>query len=189
MTPAVFLDRDGTLIEDRGHLADPAQVVFYPDTIGALRKLDGFALFIVTNQNGVAKGEITLEQAARVNGHVTAHLSAAGISIREVYTCPHQRSDGCACIKPNAFFLKQAEREHGVDLARSWVVGDHPADVELAVRAGARGIYLLTGHGARHRGDVTVPCEVAEGIAAAVKWIVRADARLHRSDSVDEAGG
>lgn len=174
MRPAVFLDRDGTLIEDGGHLADPSQVVFYPDTVGALRRLRDFALFIVTNQNGVAKGAITLEQAERVNAHVTARLAAEGIAIRAVYTCPHQRSDGCGCIKPNPFFLRQAERDHGVNLARSWVVGDHPADVELAARAGARGIYLLTGHGAKHRGEVAVPCDVADGIGAAVERIIQA---------------
>lgn len=171
--PAVFLDRDGTLIEDRGHLGDPAQVVFFPETAPALRRLDGrFLLFIVTNQNGVAKGFTRLEDVRRVNDHVVATLRSASVEIREVYTCPHQRSDGCPCIKPNPHFLRQAEADHGIDLARSFVVGDHPADVELAANAGARGIFVLSGHGEKHRAEVRVPCDVVRGIAEAVERIV-----------------
>lgn len=179
--PAVFLDRDGTLIEDRGHLGDPAQVVFFPETVSALRRLDGrFELFIVTNQNGIAKGFTTPEQVRRVNEHVVARLREEGVEIREVYTCPHQRTDGCACIKPNPYFLRKAEADHGVDLARSFVVGDHPADVELAANAGARGIYVLSGHGEKHRADVRVPCEVVAGISEAVDRIVGSRAHSPR---------
>lgn len=169
----MFLDRDGTLIEDRGHLSDPSQVALFPGSAAALRRLDGrFELFIVTNQNGVAKGFTTPEQVRRVNDHVVATLRLAGVEIREVYTCPHQRSDGCACIKPNPHFLRKAEADHGVDLARSFVVGDHPADVELAANAGARGIYVLSGHGEKHRAEVRVACAVVRGIAEAVERIV-----------------
>jgi L-threonylcarbamoyladenylate synthase len=170
--PAVFLDRDGTLIEDRGHLSDPAQAAFFPETFPALRRLGGqFALFIVTNQNGVAKGITRIEDVRRVNDHVVGRLRKEGVEILEVYTCPHQRSDGCACIKPNPFFLRKAEADHGIDLSRSFVVGDHPADVELARNTGARGIYVLSGHGEKHRSEVKVPCAVAAGISEAVDRI------------------
>ena len=169
MRPAVFLDRDGTLIEDRGHLCDPAQVAFFPETAPSLRRLGGrFLLFIVTNQSGVAMGFARAEEVRRVNDFVVAHLLGEGVEIREVYTCPHQRSDGCACMKPNPFFLRKAEADHGVDLSRSFVVGDHPADVELAANAGARGIYVLSGHGEKHRAEVRVPCAVVPGISEAV---------------------
>jgi L-threonylcarbamoyladenylate synthase len=175
--PAVFLDRDGTLIEDRGHLGDPAQAVFFPETAAALRRLGGqFSLFIVTNQNGIAKGFTRPDDVRRVNDHVVARLREAGVEIREVYTCPHQRSDGCVCIKPNPHFLRKAEAEHGVDLSRSFVVGDHPADVDLAANAGARGIYVLSGHGEKHRADVRVPCEIVPGISEAVDRIAVAHA-------------
>jgi L-threonylcarbamoyladenylate synthase len=170
--PAVFLDRDGTLIEDRGHLGDPSQAVFFPETAAALRRLGGrFLLFIVTNQNGIAKGFTRPDDVRRVNDHVVARLRETGVEIREVYTCPHQRSDGCACIKPNPHFLLKAEADHGVDLARSFVVGDHPADVELAANAGARGIYVLSGHGEKHRAELRVPCAVEPGISEAVDRI------------------
>jgi L-threonylcarbamoyladenylate synthase len=172
-TPAVFLDRDGTLIEDRGHLSAPGQVVFYPDTIPALRRLRGqFLLFVVTNQNGVAKGLIRLEEAQGVNDYVASRLADAGIAVRAVYCCPHQRSDGCECIKPNPYFLRRAEAEHGADLARSFVVGDHPADVELAANAGGRGIFVLSGHGEKHRAEVRVPCVQVPGISQAVDEIL-----------------
>lgn len=175
--PALFLDRDGTLIEDRGYLRDPSEVVFYPGVADALRRLgDAFLLFIVTNQNGVAKGLLSPEEAARVNDHVVRRLRDEGVAIREVYCCPHQRSDGCACIKPRPHFLRLAARDHGADLPRSFVVGDHPSDVELAANAGARGLYVLTGHGAKHRAEVNVSCDVVADLAEAADRIAAAHA-------------
>ncbi len=171
--PAVFLDRDGTLMEDLGYLGDPARAVLFPDTVPALRRLvERFDLFIVTNQSGVAKGLIRYDDACRVNERVRDTLAAAGIQIRDVYCCPHQRSDGCACRKPNPHFGRLAESAHGIDLAGSFVIGDHPADVEFAANLGARGIYVLTGHGAKHRDELAVPCAVVSGIAAAVDEVL-----------------
>jgi L-threonylcarbamoyladenylate synthase len=183
--PAIFLDRDGTLMEDLGHLGDPAKAVLYPETIPALRSLgDQFLLFIVTNQNGVAKGVTRLEDVCSVNEHIVRTLEASGVNIREVYCCPHQRSDGCECIKPNPHFGRLAERDHGVDLASSFVVGDHPADVEFAANLGARGIYVLSGHGEKHLKELTVPSAVVSDIAAAVEEIV-----VERAVAVLRAGG
>lgn len=170
--PAVFLDRDGTLIEDRGHLRDPDEVVFFPDAFDALRRLqERFLLFIVTHQNGIAKGILTADEVNRVNAHVVARLAGGGVSIREVYTCPHQRSDGCACIKPKPFFPRRAAAEHGVDLESSWSVGDHPADAELARGVGGRGVFVLTGHGEKHRAEIPPGVPVAAGIAEAADLI------------------
>jgi histidinol-phosphate phosphatase family protein len=171
--PAVFLDRDGTLMEDVGYLGDPERAVLFPDTIPALRRLgDRFLLFIVTNQSGVGKGLIRDDDVRRVNERVRTTLARGGIEIAEVYCCPHQSSDGCVCRKPAPHFGRQAASAHGVDLANSFVVGDHPADVEFAANLGAKGIYVLTGHGAKHRDQVVVPCTVVGGIAAAVEQIL-----------------
>src|SRR5215831_17148723 len=94
--PAVFLDRDGTLLEDLGYLGDPAKAVLFPETIPALRRLaDRFLLFIVTNQSGVAKGLLKEEQVRRVNDRIRDLLAEGGIAIQETYSCPHERSDGC----------------------------------------------------------------------------------------------
>lgn len=172
--PAIFLDRDGTLIEDRGHLGSVDEVVFFPATGAALRRLqEHFRLFIVTNQPGISLGEVTADGVRRVNDHVVACLRGAGIEIAAVYCCPHQRSEDCACIKPKPFFMEQAAREHGVDLRRSFTVGDHPHDVYLASNAGATGIFVLTGHGAKHRGELAAGDIVAKDIEEAADIILR----------------
>jgi L-threonylcarbamoyladenylate synthase len=172
LQPAVFLDRDGTIIEDRGHLRSPADVVFYPDTVRALQRLqEHFRLFIVTHQPGVSGGLVSAEEVARVNDHVVAELRRQGVVILEVYCCPHQREERCACIKPRSFFPEKAAREYGLDLERSFVVGDHPHDVALADNAGATGIYVLTGHGAKHRAELSRCQAITPGIREAVDWI------------------
>ncbi len=169
LRPAIFLDRDGTIIEDRGNLGDPSQVVFLPGVIPALQILQHqYALFIVTNQSGVAKGHLTLDQVATVNGSVVTSLSGAGIRIERVFVCPHARVDGCSCIKPKPYFLRVAEREHGIDLKRSFTIGDHPHDVEFARSVGAVGIYVLTGHGTKHRAELDPSHQVASSLADAL---------------------
>ena len=173
LRPAVFLDRDGTIIEDHGDLHDPSQVEFFEDTIPALRRLAGrFTLFIVTNQSGVAKGTISARDVERVNAHVLSRLAEAGIGIAATYVCPHERRDGCLCMKPNPFFLHKAETEHGIDLQRSFVIGDHPHDVEFAKAGGATGIYVLTGHGLKHLEGVAEGTAIAAGIHEAVEFIL-----------------
>ncbi len=170
--PAVFLDRDGTIIEDRGHLSRSSQVIFFPETVSALRRLnEHFALFIVTNQSGIAKGLLTPADVGRVNGHVVAHLAEWGIRIVDTYVCPHNSSDGCECIKPKPYFLRKAEKEHGIDLSRSFAVGDHPHDVAFAENAGARGIYVLSGHGMKHRQELWEGVRIAAGIEEAADII------------------
>lgn len=172
--PAVFLDRDGTIIEDRGNLSDPSQVEFFADTVPALRRLcPQFDLFMVTNQSGVGQGAISMSDVERVNSYVTAHLARHGIRLTAVYVCPHERAAGCECIKPKPYFLRKAEAEHGIDLPRSFVVGDHPHDVTFGDNAGATGIYVLTGHGKRHRHQLPQGSVVTAGIGEAVEWILR----------------
>ncbi len=171
--PAVFLDRDGTIIEDRGDLCDPAEVVWFEDTLPSLRRLcSRFDLFIVTNQSGVAKGTITREDVDRVNAYVSSYLAEHGIPIVATYVCPHERVSGCQCIKPNPYFLKKAESDFGINLSRSFAIGDHPHDVELAQNVGATGIYVLTGHGMRHQGGIPANAIVTERIGEAVERIL-----------------
>jgi D-glycero-D-manno-heptose 1,7-bisphosphate phosphatase len=180
--PAVFLDRDGTVIDDRGYLSEPSAVMLFPDTVPALRRLqEHFELFIVTNQSGVAKGIIGLADAVRVNTHLVAILAAAAVLIRKVYVCPHQRADDCECIKPKPFVLLEAAREFGIDLARSYVIGDHPSDVMLAANSGARGVFVSTGHGAKHAGELPPGTVILSGIGGAADWILRASGHLQNS--------
>lgn len=172
---AVFLDRDGTLIEDRGHLADPSQVALYPGAVEALRRLqEKFLLFIVTNQSGVARGLLRTEDVERVNSHLLERLAAGGVRLAGVYVCPHQRSDNCRCIKPKPYFLERAAADFGLDLARCFSVGDHPHDVELARNVGGRGIYVSTGHGMKHLGELTGEAVIVADVVEAAGWILRA---------------
>ena len=173
MKPAVFLDRDGTIIEDRGHLRSISDVYFYPDTIWSLQKLNKiFELFIVTHQPGVSRGLLSLNEVNNVNLYVFDVLKANGISIRETYVCPHERSERCYCVKPLPYFLLQAVDDYAIDLERSYVIGDHPHDVELARNVGAEGIYVLTGHGEKHRNLLLKDTKVAKNIKEAAQYIV-----------------
>lgn len=170
---AVFIDRDGTIIEDRGHLRSPSEVVFFPETVPALKRLqERYRLFVVTHQPGIARGLASAEEVARVNEHVVSELRSQGVTISDVYCCPHDRAEGCECIKPNPYFLQIAAREHGIDLASSFVVGDHPHDVVLADNAGATGVYVLTGHGEQHREELERWRVVVSGIREAADWIL-----------------
>jgi len=174
LRPALFLDRDGTIIEDRGFLTKTEEVHFYPDSFTVLNRLqEYFALFIVTNQGGVARGLQTLEDVDRVNGFVSSELAARGIRIEETYTCPHQRSDQCNCIKPNGYYPLKAAAEHHICLEKSWSLGDHLHDVELGERFGGRGIYLLTGHGIKHRADLPESTRIAADISEAEAIIMK----------------
>jgi D-glycero-D-manno-heptose 1,7-bisphosphate phosphatase len=152
---AIFLDRDGTIIRDKGFISDILHVVLYTKTIDALRLAQKkFSLFIVTNQAGVGRGIITLDEAKRVNDHVVRLLKSNGVNIKELYSCPHIDEDRCDCRKPAPRFLYDARDRYGIDLEKSYVIGDHPSDVELAINAGAQGLYVLTGHGRKHRNEI-----------------------------------
>ena len=170
---AIFLDRDGTIIEDRGHLRDPSEVIFFPETFEALKQLQNhFQLFIVTNQPGVAKGLITRGDVNFVNNHVITTLAEAGVKICDLYVCPHDRSEKCPCIKPKPYFLRKTAKLYGINLNASFTVGDHPHDIELAHNVGAKGIYVLTGHGWKHRYELPEGTEIVPGITEAADVII-----------------
>ncbi|MFW6057049.1 MAG: D-glycero-alpha-D-manno-heptose-1,7-bisphosphate 7-phosphatase [Chloroflexota bacterium] len=175
IVPAVFLDRDGTIIEDRGHLRSASEVVFFPDTVSALKRLhEHYRLFVVTHQPGIARGLASADEVAGVNEHVVSELGTQGVTISGVYCCPHDRSEDCICIKPNPHFLQEAARVYSLDLAESFVVGDHPHDVVLADNAGATGIYVLTGHGSHHQAELPQWRVVVPGIREAADYILAA---------------
>lgn len=174
--PAVFLDRDGTLIEDPGYLGDPGGVVVIPGVPEALRRLRdaGYALVVVSNQAGVARGLLTEADVRAVNGRLQQILAREEASVDRWYWCPHHPdlSGPCACRKPGIELLERAARDLTLDLGASWMVGDHPSDVEAGIRAGGRGILVLTGHGGH--GDVPDGTPVARDLAHAAGLIVTA---------------
>lgn len=172
--PAVFLDRDGTLIKDNGYLSRTSQVEFYRDTFDSLRQLqEKYLLFIVTNQAGIGKGLITVEQVEKVNAYILDTLRSEGIAIQAIYCCPHQESDLCECRKPKTFFLQKAHRDFAIDLKNSFVIGDHLSDVELALNVEGTGVYVLTGHGRHHYTDFPLHSNPRIHVVRNIKYAAR----------------
>ena len=184
-TGAVFLDRDGTLIEEVGYLDRIERVDLYPWSIDAVRALNraGLQVVLVSNQSGVARGFFTEEVVEQVHRHMAALLDAGGARIDAYYYCPHH-PDGrissyaiaCECRKPNPGLVERAVRELGIDPARSFVVGDRWLDVALARRVGARGVLVRTGYGATEeaRPQTGLAADAtADNLAAAVGWILK----------------
>ncbi|NQT58357.1 MAG: threonylcarbamoyl-AMP synthase [Bacteroidetes bacterium] len=170
--PAVFLDRDGTLIEDVGILSSPDQIILFHDTVETLLTLQKhFLLFVITNQGAAASGLISLDQISTVNSALAARLSAEGVEIQEWYVCPHDRSENCDCIKPNSFFVLEAAKNYNLDLQRSYILGDHPHDVLTGEAEGVFGLYLLTGHGLKHIDEVPLDKPVFHTLEDAAEWI------------------
>lgn len=152
---AIFLDRDGTIIEDRGHIGSVKDVEFFPFAFEALKMLQKeYLLFIVTNQSGVGLGMVSMEAAAKVNSYVMEQLSHRGITVQELYCCFHKKDDNCDCMKPKPYFIHEARRAHAFDVSQSYSIGDHPHDVSFGKNAGGNGIYLLTGHGTKHFNNI-----------------------------------
>lgn len=155
--PAVFLDRDGTLIPDLGYLSDPKHVKLYRGTAEALKLLRqaGFYLFVVTNQSGVARGYFPESTVKSVHKRLRAMLKAKGALIDAFFYCPHYRAGEakryvkvCDCRKPKPGMVKQALRKYPIDLQHSYMVGDKIDDMELARNAKvAGGILVRTGNG------------------------------------------
>ncbi len=188
--PAIFLDRDGTLIEDRGYIQSTHDVRFLPGIFDALRRIkDRYLFFLVTNQPGISLGSIKPEEAKRVNDFIASSLAREGISLHKIYVCPHRREDNCACIKPKPYFLLKAARELAIDLHSSYVIGDHPSDMELARAAGASGIYVLTGHGPKHRGELSGYFPVVADLSEAVDLIIKEEEAVKKAALIIQQGG
>jgi D-glycero-D-manno-heptose 1,7-bisphosphate phosphatase len=141
--PAVFLDRDGTLIEDRGFLSDPAGVALLPTVVDALRLLaaNNFATIVISNQSGIARGLLDEAKVRSVNAEIVRRLDGDGLAIDGWYWCPHY-DEGCDCRKPEPALLHRAVREHGLTLAGAAMVGDRGSDVALGHRVGIPGIAV-----------------------------------------------
>jgi histidinol-phosphate phosphatase family protein len=142
--PAIFLDRDGTLIEDPGYLSDPELVRILPSVPEALIDLQhmGFALVVISNQSGIGRGKITAQQAAAVDARFQEAFRFAGIRFDGIYYCPHGPEDGCLCRKPAAGLFKQAIDDLNLCARDSFAIGDKLSDAEAGRRVGATGIVL-----------------------------------------------
>lgn len=148
-TPAIFLDRDGTIIEERNYLSDPDQVVLLEGAAAGLRAMARHALplVVISNQSGIGRGYFSLEQARAVESRLKALLEQEGIAISGWYMCPHAPEANCACRKPSPGMINAATQDLGLEPALSFVIGDKRCDIDLAAAVGAVGILVTTGHG------------------------------------------
>jgi len=144
MKRALFLDRDGTIIEDRGYMHDPALVQMLPGAAETLRAMEcaGWALIVVSNQSGVGRGLMTQAEMDAVQNRFLEVMRQAGVNITASYFCIHRPDENCQCRKPSAFHVERAAREHGLDLRASWMIGDRRSDILCGKNAGCKTIWL-----------------------------------------------
>ena len=170
--PAVFIDRDGTIMEDTDYCSDPKDVRIFPGVIEALRRLKsrGFKLIIITNQSGIGRGLFTLDQYRAVESEVLRQLGKCLVDA--TYYCPDAPGQNSECRKPAPGMVVQATQDHHIDLFRSFLIGDKEIDVECAHNAGVRAIRL----GARIQRDERGSNAdwVADDVPAAAQIILNA---------------
>jgi len=154
--PAIFIDRDGTLSEEVGYINHLSRFRMLPFAVDAVRLVNqsGWLAVVVTNQAGVARGYFPETLVTAVHDRVREHMTAGGARLDGIFYCPHHPTAGdapyrqdCECRKPKPGLLRQAAGELGIDLARSWMIGDRYADVQVAWAVGARGALVRTGYG------------------------------------------
>jgi len=183
--PAVFVDRDGTLIEDVGYLDRLERLKLFPYTLDSIRLLNrgGYKVVVVTSQNGVAQGVLTEEFLGEAHAYVSRLCEEAGGKIEGYYYCPHSthavveryRTD-CECRKPKPGMILAAARDHSLDLSRSFVVGDRWRDIEMGLAAGTKAVLVETGYGrteATRRPANIEPMPVSANLIDATSWILR----------------
>lgn len=173
---AVFLDRDGTIIQEEDYLADPEGVVLVSGAVEALERLRraGLALVVVTNQSGIARGLYTLDQYRAVARRLDELLEARGVRPDATYFCPHHPgfTGPCSCRKPDTGMYREAARDLDLDLARSFFVGDRIKDILPARELGGRGVLVRTGYGVREEVDLPRDMEAVDGLPEAASWIL-----------------
>jgi len=196
--PAIFIDRDGTLLELIPYLHDPGQVRLVSGVAEALAAAGraGFALVVVTNQSGIARGLFREEDVARVHARIQEALAPAGAAIDGFYHCPHHPdfSGPCACRKPESGLLLRAAVEMRLDLARSFAIGDTVEDLQAGERAGCRPILVRTGYGARverEQADRLPRCAPAADDLAQALWrhVLAAEGLARPKRHLETAGG
>src|ERR1041384_5302504 len=175
---AVFLDRDGTIIEDRDYLHKPEEVVILAGVAEALRRLQeaGFVLIMVTNQSGVGRGLFPMADVERVHLHIVSELSRQKVALRKIYIAPEAPDQPSRGRKPSPQFLFDARDEFGIDLAQSFMIGDKWIDLECGWNAGVKRSFLVrTGYGKKAEktpGKTAGEMEIVDDLASASNSIL-----------------
>jgi histidinol-phosphate phosphatase family protein len=176
--PAAFLDRDGSLVVERGYLADPDHIELLPGVPEALHDLRaaGYLLVVVSNQSGVGRELYSLASVHAAMARLREALRRHGVELDAIYFCPHRPEDGCACRKPGTALLERAADDLELSLARSIMIGDKLLDAETGRRAGGRGLLVRTGYGREEEQRIAAvtpeqrPDAVVEDLRAAAEW-------------------
>ncbi len=144
---AIFFDRDDTLIQDKGYMHDPTDLIFFPESISTLRELQekGFLLFIVTNQSGIGRGYFQEADMHKFNQHMLAELKTAGIEIKDIVFCPHAPENNCECRKPSPKLINDLCEKYDIDKNLSYMVGDKESDIKAGENAGLTSIKITSG--------------------------------------------
>jgi D-glycero-D-manno-heptose 1,7-bisphosphate phosphatase len=168
----VILDRDGTMVIDRGYLSDPAGLEFEPGAAEGLKWLysHGYRLVVITNQSGVGRGFFTIERLEVMNERLNIMVEEAGAKLEGIYYCPHAPDDGCACRKPALGLLMRAASELGFDPKSAIMIGDKESDIDFGRRAGATTVLIAADASAAH--VRTEPDIVAPNLMEAARAII-----------------
>lgn len=179
-SPAVFLDRDGTINEEMGYINHLSRFKVFPQAAPAIRRLNeaGLKVVVISNQSGLARGYFPATLMKEVHRQLTGILAAGGARLDGIYLCTHHPDADCPCRKPKPELILQAARELDLDLPRSYLIGDRYNDLQTAANAGVKGILVLTGYGPGEyeylRNKVPVqPVYVAQDLEDAAAWILR----------------
>jgi len=184
MRPAVFLDRDGTMIHDIGYLSRYDDVRWFGSTVDAIRMMNraGFLVLVTTNQSGIGRGLYTEAALQSIHERMARYLEAGGAVVDGWFYCPHHPDaeieayrSVCTCRKPSPGMIQQAVRQFEIDLAYSFGIGDKLADLGAATAAGARGILVRTGYGEstmRAHPEAAGASHVAPDLMAATSWLL-----------------
>lgn len=177
MRRAVFFDRDGTIIEEKGFIKDPDEVSLIPGAAEALKiaKAMGFLRILVSNQSGVGRGYFGPREVEEVNDRLKALLGERGTDLDDIFYCPHAPEEDCMCRKPRPGLLLEAAIKHAIDLKGSYMIGDREGDVGAIASVGGKAVLVLTGYGEEtwkkwrfgHK-----PNFVARDVLEAVYWIL-----------------
>ena len=178
--PAVFLDRDGTLVIERGYLTDPEGIELLPGVPEALQRLRraGYLLVVVSNQSGVGRGFFSASTVYTAMARLRAKLREHHVELDAIYFCPHRPEAGCACRKPGTQLLERAQDDLELSLVRSAMVGDKLLDAETGRRAGGRGLLVRTGYGRDEEQQLAggtvewTPDAVVDDLGGAADWIL-----------------
>jgi D-glycero-D-manno-heptose 1,7-bisphosphate phosphatase len=179
---AVFLDRDGTLIQEKEYLSRPDQVALFPGVAQALRSLReaGFKMFIVSNQSGIGRGFFTLADVNRVHARLADKLAPEGVRFDKVYVAPEAPGAPSRGRKPLPQFLFDARDEFTIDLTQSYIIGDKLSDLQCGWNAGVKkSILVRTGYGReleQKNGGAIAAAIVVDDLAAAAAWILQTEA-------------